>query len=369
MSRRDTRMYNANKFKLGLFCFNCSNGLTMTKAPEHWNLSWDTNVAVARMGETAGLEFLVPLARWHGYRGETDTDGTSFETLTWASGLLALTEEITVFGTVHTPYVNPVFAAKQIVTADHIGKGRFGLNVVSGANAGEFRMFGVPMHEHDERYALSEEWLTIAKRLWRETEPFDFRGNHFTLEHVIGKPKLYDRDLIPIMSAGSSGAGRAFAARHADCLFMVIIDQATLAEEIAALRASAGMRDRVGVFASGHVFCKRTRKETEEYYRYIVHEMGDWEAVEHILSVRKDAHSFPKEKLRALSERMVSGTGTFPVIGDPDTVAATFKSLADAGLDGMAIGFVNYLGDFPLFRDEVLPRLERIGLREPGPSA
>ena len=364
MSRQQTRMYNANRFKLGLFCFNCSNGLTMTKAPEHWDLSWESNVAVAQMGEAAGLEFLVPLARWQGCRGETDTDGTSFEALTWASGLLALTREITVFGTVHTPYVHPVFAAKQIATADHIGAGRFGLNAVCGANAGEFRMFGVPMLEHDERYVLSEEWLGILKRLWQEQEPFDHEGKYFRLEQAISKPRLFYEDLIPIMSAGSSGAGRAFAARHADCLFMVIIDQTRLAEEIASLRAGTAGR-RVGVYASGHVFCRRTRKETEEYYHYIVHEMGDWDAVEHILSVRKDAHSFPKEKLRALSERMVSGTGTFPVIGDPDTVAATFKSLSDAGLDGMAIGFVNYLNDFPLFRDEVLPRMERLGLRVP----
>ena len=36
------------------------------------------------------------------------------------------------------------------------------------------------------------------------------------------------------MSAGSSPAGRAFAARHVDCLFMVIADEAKLADEIAA---------------------------------------------------------------------------------------------------------------------------------------
>ena len=57
-------------------------------------------------------------------------------------GLLALTEKICVFGTVHAPLINPVFAAKQIVTTDHIGAGRFGLNVVSGWNPVEFEMFG-----------------------------------------------------------------------------------------------------------------------------------------------------------------------------------------------------------------------------------
>ena len=112
----------------------------MTKAPERWEASWDNNVKAAQLSDEAGLEFILPVGRWHGYRGETDTEGTSFETLTWASGLLASTLELCVFGTLHVAFINPVFAAKQIVTADHIGKGRFGLNIVSGWNAGEFDM-------------------------------------------------------------------------------------------------------------------------------------------------------------------------------------------------------------------------------------
>ena len=63
--------------------------------------------------------------------------------MTWASGLLAATKRITVFGTVHAPLFHPIIAAKQMVTADHIGEGRFGLNIVVGWNEGEFEMFGV----------------------------------------------------------------------------------------------------------------------------------------------------------------------------------------------------------------------------------
>jgi FMNH2-dependent dimethyl sulfone monooxygenase len=48
-----------------------------------------------------------------------------------------------VFGTVHVPMFPPVLAAKQIVTADHIGEGRFGLNIVCGWNQVEFEMFGL----------------------------------------------------------------------------------------------------------------------------------------------------------------------------------------------------------------------------------
>ena len=58
-------------------------------------------------------------------------------------GFSAATKRITVFGTVHAPIFNPVVAAKEMVTADHIGEGRFGLNIVVGWNEGEFDMFGV----------------------------------------------------------------------------------------------------------------------------------------------------------------------------------------------------------------------------------
>ena len=49
----------------------------------------------------------------------------------------------------------------------------------------------------------------------------------------------------------------------------------------------------------------------------------------------------------------------------PDTVAATMARLSDGGVSALALGFANYLKQFPYFRDEVLPRLERIGLRVP----
>jgi alkanesulfonate monooxygenase SsuD/methylene tetrahydromethanopterin reductase-like flavin-dependent oxidoreductase (luciferase family) len=55
-----------------------------------------------------------------------------------------------VFGTVHVPLFPPVLAAKQIVTADHIGRGRFGLNLVCGWNQAEFDMFGLEQDAHDD---------------------------------------------------------------------------------------------------------------------------------------------------------------------------------------------------------------------------
>jgi alkanesulfonate monooxygenase SsuD/methylene tetrahydromethanopterin reductase-like flavin-dependent oxidoreductase (luciferase family) len=360
--RRQNRMTNANRFKLGLFATNCSGGLCLTKAPERWDPSWANNRKAAQMADAAGLEFLLPIARWKGYGGETDTEGASFETLNWASAILAATENIVAFGTVHVPMIHPIFAAKQIVTADHVGEGRFGLNVVSGGNAPEFRMFGVELLEHDARYVFSEEWLQIAKQVWESDQPFDFKGKFFDLKGVISKPKPWGGSRPLLMSAGSSKAGRAFASRHADCLFMAIIKDDNLASELKSLRAEAGGRD-VGVYASGHMVCRATQKEAEEYYHYVVYEMGDWAGAEKLLEVRVNQQSLPVEELKKVKERVVSGTGTFPVIGSADQCAQTFKRLCDAGLDGMALGLVNYIDELPFIQAELLPRMQRLGLR------
>jgi len=365
MSDRITRMNNANKFKLGMFAFNCSGGLTMTKAPEFWDASWDNNLRVAQAADAAGIEFLLPLGRWLGHFGETNTQETNFETLTWASGLLAGTKGITAFGTLHVALIHPVFAAKQIVTADHIGKGRFGLNMVAGWNELEFGMFGKDLLEHDERYVFAQEWAAIVKRIWSEDQAFDFKGKYFDLHRVLGKPKPYGGGRPLLMSAGSSPVGRRFAAANADCLFMVIYDVERLAQDITTLRELAGRR--VGVFASSHLICRPTRREAEEYHHYIVHEMGDWEGAEYMMSVRVSggSQSTPADKVRQLKERYISGSGTFPVIGSYDDAAATYQRLSDAGLDGLAVALVNYIDEFPRLRDEVVPRMERLGLRAP----
>lgn len=361
-SRRDTRMYGPNRFKLGLFAHNCSGGLTMTKAPEHWDASWDNNVEAARLADRAGVEFLLPVSRWLGYGGETDTEGTSFETLTWATGLLAVTEDISIFGTVHVALINPVFAAKQMVTADHVGRGRFGLNIVSGWNVDEHAMFGIGIRDHDERYAYSREWLTIVRRLWEGGEPFDFDGRFFALKGVKGSPGPYFGDRPALISAGNSPVGRAFAVEQADFVFMGIRDLDALADEIG--RSRRGAAKDIGFFGCGNLICRRTSKEADEYYRYLVHEHGDWEGGTGALTMRARGRTQSSKEASQTAERMVAGTGTLPIVGSYDEVVETFARMSEAGLDGIAIGLVDYVAELPMLRDEVMPRMQRLGLRE-----
>jgi dimethylsulfone monooxygenase len=224
-------------------------------------------------------------------------------------------------------------------------------------------MFGTALLPHDERYAYAEEWITIAKRIWTETEAFDFTGRYFTLKEVQGMPKPYNGRAPIVMSAGSSGAGREFATRHVDCLFMVIVDIEKLPGELAAVRANAGRPFRT--FASGHMVCRATTKEAVDYYHYVVDELGDWKAADYMAGAREQGQSIPKERLQEMKRRFVGGCGTYGVIGSYDEVAEAFAKMNQAGLEGMAVGLVNYIDEFPMLRQELLPRMERLGLRQP----
>jgi alkanesulfonate monooxygenase SsuD/methylene tetrahydromethanopterin reductase-like flavin-dependent oxidoreductase (luciferase family) len=55
--------------------------------------------------------------------------------------------------------------------------------------------------------------------------------------------------------------------------------------------------------------------------------------------------------------------GGFPFVGTPDHIAEAFANLSRAGVRGIAFSMVNYLDELPLFRDEVLPRLAKLGVR------
>ena len=66
MTAPSNRMYNDNRFKLGLFGANCS-GSFATTAPVKWEAGWAENLEAAQLADEAGLEFNLPIARWQGY--------------------------------------------------------------------------------------------------------------------------------------------------------------------------------------------------------------------------------------------------------------------------------------------------------------
>jgi alkanesulfonate monooxygenase SsuD/methylene tetrahydromethanopterin reductase-like flavin-dependent oxidoreductase (luciferase family) len=358
---------SSNALKLGIFGANMSSGIAATKVPERWSSSWEENVALAQMLDDAGVEFMLPVARWKGFGGSTNFEGAGFETVTWACGLLGATQRLTVFGTVHAPLVHPIFAAKQFVTVDHVARGRFGLNLVCGWNQDEFEMFNVSQRDHETRYVHGAEWLRVIRMMWEREGTFDFDGEFITLHGVESQPKPYGGTQPVIMNAGSSDTGKGFAI--ANCAYLLStsrmsVDQA--AENVAdAHRRAAALGKRLGVMTTASVVCRPTKREAEEYYRYYADEQADWDAVERMVEIgtRGSSTTMQPEHFQRMRVRFAAGYGGWPVVGDPDTVAAEFIAIARAGFSGIAMGFVNYLAEFPYFRDEVIPRLERAGVR------
>jgi alkanesulfonate monooxygenase SsuD/methylene tetrahydromethanopterin reductase-like flavin-dependent oxidoreductase (luciferase family) len=341
--------------------------------PERWSGSWPDCLRLAQMADAAGIEFLLPIGRWKGYGGDTDYQGATLETVTWACGLLARTRRLTVFGTVHAPLIPPLIAAKQFVTADHIGEGRFGLNVVCGWNEGEFEMFGATLRDHETRYDYAQEWLDAIKLAWSPQEDFDFDGRFIKLRRVRAKPKPYGGSRPLIMNAGASPTGQAFAIRNCDALFSHISYGMSLdetADYVKTVKATARQGGRqIEIYTVGVVTCRPTAREAEEYWRHCIVDNADWRAVDSILAMRNiTPQTHGPEAFERLRKHQANGMGGLPLVGDPDAVVDQLAQLAAAGLTGIAVSFVSYLDELPYFCAEVLPRLARLGLRENAPT-
>jgi FMNH2-dependent dimethyl sulfone monooxygenase len=361
-----------NNFKIGLFASNCSGGIAATNVKERWKPSWENNLELAQIADEAGLEFMLPLARWAGYGGETDHNGTSYETLIWAAGLLSATKRIIAFSTLHVAMINPVFAAKQMVTADHIGAGRFGLNIVCGWNADEFGMLGIDLGEHNQRYELGQEWWDVVNKTWSETKPFDFEGTFFKLKNVRAEPKPISQPRPLIMNAGQSGPGLDFAVRNADYLFRGIQEMSTAKAEIKDVKArSKALGRTVEVFTNAYCVCRPTTREADEFHHYYAVENANEEAVENIYVGRgiRDNPDLSDHVKAAIKLRIAGGNSAYPLIGNPDLIANRIKRISESGFLGIAMGLVNYLDELPYFQSEVLPRLEKMGLRKPALEA
>lgn len=358
-------MFRKDQFFLGTFSSNCSGGMTVTTVPERWENSWENNLKLAKMLDDAGIDFMLPIARWIGYGGdEIDFHGSVLETITWAAGLLAATEHINVFSTVHTTANHPVVVAKQIATMSQIGNGRSGLNIVAGWNKPEYEALGLNLPEdHETRYAYAQEWFDIVKKLWKEENYFDWEGNYFNLKHVKGDPRPINE--IPILNAAGSGQGRDFAINNANFLFTPAIDLERSKDEVKELKAKAERNGRdVNVLTFSHIICRPTEKEAREYLEYTVNENADWTAVDNLVRLQfAHAHSFPHDLMALIRDRFAAGHGGFPLVGTPEQVADGITSLAEAGFQGTTLSFVDYNAEFPYFRDNVLPILEARGLR------
>ncbi|QNB16096.1 LLM class flavin-dependent oxidoreductase [Paraburkholderia tropica] len=364
-------LFNGNKLKLGLFGLNCDSGCAMTLVDERHKLTWELTKEIAQVADKVGIEALVPVARWMGLGGPTNFNGRNFETYTWAAGLAAVTEHITLTTTSHVQTTHPVFAAKQAATIDHISGGRYCLNVVCGWFHPELGMFGVPFMEHDARYDYADEWLSVVKRLWTEDGSFSHHGKYFQIEEAFAMPKPIQRPLPPVINAGGSERGRNFIASQCDIGYVVITDhnnKDAIRRQVAQYRTLAAEKygREVQVWTHAYVVQRDSDREAEEYLRYFAVEKRNEAAVENAAKyLGLNSEIMPEAAWQTFKLHLSGGYAGYSLVGSAETIAERLAELSELGIDGVAIHWVDYLDGLRRFNSGVMPLLERAGLRKP----
>jgi hypothetical protein len=104
----------------------------------------------------------------------------------------------------HRPgFVAPTLAARQLATLDQLSGGRLAVHFISGGSDVEQRRDG-DFLSHDERYARTDEYLQILRRVWTESEPFDHEGRYYRFEKAFSEVKPKQAPYVPIYFGGAS---------------------------------------------------------------------------------------------------------------------------------------------------------------------
>jgi FMNH2-dependent dimethyl sulfone monooxygenase len=364
-------VFNENRMKLGTFCTN-GKGPNLTTVPESYMATWPVTRQLAQMADKAGFEALVPYSRWKGFvTGQPDDrTGEVMDPFTWAAAIAASTEYSAVFSTSHAPTFHPIVVAKQCATIDMISNGRFGLNVVGGWNRPELEMFGRPMQEHEQRYQYLAEWLGIVERLWQSDVAFDHHGPFFDIVSGVSAPKPVQAPRPPIMNAGGSPRGMRFAAEHADMCFLLVKGEEPSSIEAQVNEYKHLARDEFGrevqVWTTAYVVQGESEAEAEAYlHRYSV-EYEDTVAVDAWLkAMAAEAKGMTLDAMQKIRQRYVAGAGGFPLVGTPERIVERLSLLSDSGIDGVVLTWVDFADGLTRFNRDVLPLMERAGLRAP----
>ncbi|RYY83215.1 MAG: LLM class flavin-dependent oxidoreductase, partial [Comamonadaceae bacterium] len=164
--------------------------------------------AFAQAHENAGFDrVLVP-------HHSTSPDATL--TVAYAA---SVTERIH-FMLAHRPgFVAPTLAARQFASLDQFSGGRLAVHYISGGSDEEQRRDGDWL-DHDQRYARTDEYLDVLRKVWTADKPFDHEGAHYRFKDAFSEVKpvqtLNGRPHVPVYFGGASEAAIPVAGKHAD---------------------------------------------------------------------------------------------------------------------------------------------------------
>ncbi len=144
----------------------------------------------------------------------------------------------------HRPgFVAPTLAARKLATLEHLLDGRLAVHVISGGNDGEQRKDGDYL-DHDQRYARTDEFLDVLRKVWTEDKPFDHEGRYYKAQNAFSAIKPLQQPHLPVYFGGSSAAALQVAGKHADVFALWGESLEQTRETIAAVRAEAARHGR-----------------------------------------------------------------------------------------------------------------------------
>jgi alkanesulfonate monooxygenase len=160
-----------------------------------------------------------------------------------ASCAAAHTERLS-FLVAHRPgFIAPTLAARKFATLDQVTGGRAAIHVISGGDDADQLRDGDTLPK-DERYARTDEYVHILKRIWTETRPVDHDGKYYRFVGASTAMRCVQQPRIPIYFGGASDAAIAVAGKHADVYALWGETHEQVRELTARVRAAAAQQGR-----------------------------------------------------------------------------------------------------------------------------
>ncbi|MGN7103490.1 LLM class flavin-dependent oxidoreductase [Ralstonia holmesii] len=319
--------------------------------------------AFAQAHEQAGFDrILVP----HHSTGPSAT-----LTISYAA---ALTERIH-FMLAHRPgFTNPTLAARQIATLDQFTGGRLGVHFISGGSDSEQRRDGDYLG-HDQRYARTDEYLGILRRIWTETKPFDHEGAFYRFEQGFSEVKPAQKPHVPIYFGGASDVAVEVAGKHADvyALWGESLDQVRdLTTRVRAEAARHGRSIRFSVsfrpiladtedaaWARAESILERTRalRVQQGYSRGGPQQS---EGARRLLAAAEQGERVDKRLWTAIAKETGGRSNSTALVGTPEQVADALLDYYDLGVTTFLIRGFDPLEDVVDYGRTLIPRVREL---------
>jgi len=350
--------------------------------PTHGDGRWLGSNDGSRPTEFSYLAQVAQAADRLGFEGALLPTGRTCED-SWvvASALAPLTRRLKFLVAVRPGVTSPLFAARQAATLDRVSGGRLLINVVAGGDASEMAADGVFL-DHDQRYALTDEYLTIWRRLMAG-ETVDFTGRHLSVK---GASLLFPpvrQAGPPLYLGGSSEAAADVTADHIDLYLTWGEPPPAVALKVADVRRRAEAKGRQVRFGGRfHVIVRETEAEAWAEAERLISRLDDaviakaqrgMARTDSVGQARMSAlHGGDRSKLVVYPNLwagvgLVRGGAGTALVGSADQVAERIREYRAAGLETFVLSGYPHLEESYRVAELLLPRLDIAPVEAPAP--